>query len=251
MATVSVTVKILSGDVFSLDIPKEVTSEQLDDLVYDALPEDIRPRERYQMALLRVRSEQEEKEEKEEKEEQEEQEDEYEEVVPDDTRLEVEEGECFYVSLMVDEYELELSVGMFVHARNPVGDEQDVFECHTVYIYKNNVMIHDESLYYSFNNTQPEQLPVWYGEEKVESEWVDQDNGEMTIHIAEDTPVYETIRALAKKVASGCPNKESVKGIVPSLSKRLQHYIELEFLREWIERWGVEEEEDGYGAYHM
>lgn len=242
MATVSVTVKILSGDVFSLDIPKEVTSEQLDDLVYDALPEDIRPRERYQMALLRVRREQEEKEEKE---------DEYEEVVPDDVRMGVEEGECFYVSLMVDEYELELSVGMFVHARNPIGDRQDVFECHTVYIYKNNVMIHDESLYYSFNNTQPEHLPVWYGEEKVESEWVDQDNGEMMIHIAEDTPVYETIRALAKKVASGCPNKESVKGIVPSLSKRLQHHIVMEFLREWIERWGVEEEEEGYGAYHM
>ena len=242
MATVSVTVRILSGDVFSLDIPTEVTNEQLDDLVYDALPEDIRPRERYQMALLRVRREQEEKEEKE---------DEYEEVVPDDTRWEVEEGECFYVSLMVDEYDLELSVGMFVHARNPIGDQQDVFECHTVYIYKNNVMIHDESLYYSFNNTQPEHLPVWYGEEKVESEWVDQDNGdgEMTIHIAEDTPVYETIGALAKKVASGCPNKESVKGIVPSLSKRLQHYMEMEFLREWIERWGVEEEEEGYDAH--
>jgi hypothetical protein len=240
MATVSVTVKILSGDLFSLDVPKEVTSEQLDELVYDALPEDIRPGESYQMALLRVRREQVESKDDE---------DEYEEVVPDDTRMEVEEGECFYVSLMVDDYRLEMCMGRFIDARNPIGGQQDVFVCHTVYIYNNNVMIHEESVYYSFNNTQPEHLRVWYGEEKVESEWVGQENGGMTIHIAEDTPVYETIGAFAKKMASGCPNKESVKGIVPSLSKRLQHYMEMEFLREWIELWGADEEDYGYDAH--
>jgi hypothetical protein len=235
MTTVNVIVKILSGELLSLDIQKELSSEQLDEQVYEALPEDIRPRERYQMALLRDRKEKGDEG------------DEYEEVIPDDTRLVLEEGECFYVSLMVDEFCLELGVGMFVHARNPIGHQQDVFECHSVYIYKNNVLIHDESVYYSFNNTQPEHLPVWYGDEKVEKEWVGRNNEDiedMTIHISDDTPVYETIGAFATKVVSGCPNKESVKGIIPILSRRLQYYLEMEFLREWIERWGVEDEDD-------
>jgi len=228
MTIVTIVVKILSGELLFLDIPNILTGRQLDDQVYEALPEEIRPRERYQMALLRLRKKNDE--------------DQYEEIIPDDMKLVIEEGEYFCISLMTDEFNLELDIGMMVRARNPLSNKNDMFECRTVYIYKNSVLIHKESLYFSCNNTVQEILPLRYDDEKVKK--VMGQNNEMTIHIEDDAKVYETIRAFAKKVAFGCPNMESVKGIVPELSCRLKYYLEIEFLRNWVDRWGDDDDDD-------
>lgn len=218
----NVYVKLLSGDMFSLDVLPTITCRQFDQVVYDTLPAEIRPAERYQMTLVRgsFGGEQEEEEKQEE-------------IVPCDVLLLPKEGECFYVSLMVDEYRIVLDGGSFVDAYDRVRVTSYVFEAHSVYIFKNNVLIHDESFYY---NDESEE--VWYGEEGVETEWVGRHSDELSIHIPEDAQAYDSMENLAEKMMEGCPNKESVKGIVPTLSERLRWYLCDALVREWEESRG-------------
>ena len=217
MSNVTVYVKMMSGEMIELEVSENITYEQFDWTVYEALPNELRPSHRYQMGLFRMCPEDEK---------------DAEEVVPSDERLKPMEGECFSVFLMVDEFELRLEIGASVSTYLALEDDDDEMEILSVYIYKNNVLIHSEPLYYTLGGEG-----TWYRREDVEENWMGRHSDEIAVQIRENAKAYRSIHDVTEAIFQSCPNHESVKGIVPRLSLRLVEHLRRAFVAEWGYLW--------------
>ena len=228
MPFVTVYVKVLSGEMISLEVPENMTSRQFYGQAHYNLPEDVRSEEEYQMTLLRtmVVWDEEEKEEKEEAEE----------LLADDEVMEVEEGEVFLAVMDSAKYDIVMNpYGWDAYERT--REENYLFDANEYSVYRKwggvtETLRRNDIIYHGTEDDS------WYSSENVEMEWVGRFRDELAIEIPEDAVLYGSLEALAV----------TLMGRLPGLSRRVQAYLVDEWMRQWDQYRGPfqeEEEEEG------
>lgn len=220
----TVFVKVLSGEMITLDVPAEMTRRQFYDQVFYQMPADLAPEKDYQMTLLRVSVvwEQEDGEEGEEKEV-------GEELLSDNELLEAEDEEMFLAVMDTAKYEFLLNYSWW-DACERTREENNLFE---VYEYSLNrtwggvtEVLHDKEAFYHSSEDD-----TWYSSEGVEYEWVGRFNDELLIEIPEDAVSFTSMYGLALTSLER----------IPGLSRRARAYL----LEEWMNQY-----EQYMGPYH-
>jgi hypothetical protein len=215
-ATVPVTVKILSGDILSLDVPANSTRRQFYGQVYFDLPEEVAPLEDYQMILLRGPSEEEE-------------EGQGKELPSDDKPLHPQEGEMFCVIMGTDEYRLELQSN-WIDVFEATRQDNYLFSMYDFYIYKNDVMIHNECFYHCEDEDR------WYLSDGVEENVVGRHSDEISIILPPNAEPFESMDTLARTLVERAPNHVSFANSEHlTITRRVRDYLREDFLRQWRE----------------
>jgi hypothetical protein len=211
MATVSVTVKILSGDILPLDVPANITHRQFYAQVYFDLPEEVAPAEDYQMILLRAPSEEEEGKE----------------LRSDETPLNPQEGEMFCAIMGTDEYRVELQ-SYWTEVYEVNRQENDLFCLYEYYIYKNDVIIHDECFYHN------EEENRWYLTDGVEEQWVGRHSDELAISLPANAEAFASMDNLASTLIERAPNHVSFANSEHfNITRRVRDYMRESLLHQW------------------
>ena len=226
-ASVMVSIKLLSGDLLSLEVPHYMTRQAFYGHVYQALPDDVAPEEDYMITLARVGDEDEDKEEPEE-------------LPADGEILNAQEGEQFWLFADVRSYEVELS-GAWWETYDMSRPMNQLFRHwhYTVTQVENgdNRVIKNESFYHN------EDEMAWFVQDRLHSVMCGRKMDEESIHIPEDETAYLSIDRVVEVMVDR----------LPGLTQRAKTHIKAQLTWQWDDmntplEWNEEQEEE-QGAY--
>lgn len=220
-ATATVSIKLLSGDLLSLEVPNYMTRQAFYGHVYQSMPDDVAPEEDYMVTLVRMRDG-----------------GEPEELPADGEALDAEDGEVFWLYVDVRSYEVELSGTwwetfdmtrpmnqMFRHWRYTVTQ----VEKGTYHTFKRESFYHNED------------EMAWFVADRISSEMVGRRADEEVIRIPEDETAYLTIERVVEVMVDR----------LPGLTQRAKTHIKRELVWHWNDMntpldWNDEEEPHPY-----
>jgi hypothetical protein len=223
MSATTVFVKLLSGEMITLDVRPDITRKQFYARVWIELPEEVSPAEEYMMTLLRS------------SEQKEEQEQEEQELLDDEEPLRPCSDEIFFALMDTSEYDIAMSMRMF-DAYDLTRPVNYLFQAREIKVRRRNKYegdaLHCEFFYYNEDDR------TWFPEEDIQTEWVGRYADELAIRIPEDTVFYHSLEHLVAHMVQR----------VPHSTKRVQSYLAQSFIQQWSETtygsWNKEEEQD-------
>lgn len=200
MTTVTVSIKLLAGDLLSLTIPDNMTRRAFYGYVYQQLPDDVAPEEDYMMTLVRSLSE--------------------EELPADNELLGPQEGEMFFVFLDTRTFVVEIhGAGWDTYdTRVPTPRLFRKWE-YTVYKTENG----RKSQYFMEGFYHNEDENSWLVADRLRSETVGRYEEEEVIHIPEGEPIYSTMEHIASVMIPR----------IPGVSRRAMTHLQANLVEEW------------------
>jgi hypothetical protein len=207
----TVFVKLLSGEMITLDVRPDITRKQFYARVWIELPEEVSPSQEYMMTLLRS------SEQKEEQEEQEEQE-----LLDDEEALHPCPDEIFFALMDTSEYDIAMSMRVF-DAYDMTRPMNYLFQAREMKVRRRNKyeadISHREFFYYN------EDDHTLFLEDGIQVEWVGRYEDELSIRIPDSAVPYHSIHHLVAHMVQR----------IPDTTKRVQSHLASSFLQEWSE----------------
>ena len=220
-ASVMVSIKLLSGDLLSLEVPNYMTRQAFYGYVYQALPDDVAPEEDYMVTLVRVGDE-----------------GEPQELPADAEALGAQEGEVFWLFADVRSYEIELSGAWWetFDMSRPMNQMFRHWEYTVTELVKGaNRTVKKESFYHN------EDEMAWFVKDRISSEMVGRRADEESIRIPEDETAYLSIDRVVEVMVER----------LPGLNQRAKTHIKGQLVWHWNDMntppvWNGEEPQHPY-----
>lgn len=221
-AAVTVSIRLLSGDLLSLEVPNYMTRQAFYGHVYQSMPDDVAPEEDYMVTLVRIGEE-----------------GEPEELPADGEPLGAQEGEVFWLYVDVRSYEVELSGAWWetFDTTRPMNQMFRHWEYTVTQLEKGaNHTLKKESFYHN------EDEMAWFVKDRITSEMVGRKLDEESIRIPDDETVYLSIERVV----------EIMVDRLPGLTQRAKTHIKRELVWHWNDMNAplVWNEEEAPQAYH-
>jgi hypothetical protein len=200
MTTVTVSIKLLSGDLLSLAIPDYMTRRAFYGYVYQQLPDDVAPEEDYMLSLVRSLSE--------------------EELPADNECLGPQEGEMFFAFLDTRTFAVDMRGAWWetYDTRVPTPRMFCQWE-YTVYKTEHG----HKSQYFTERFYYNEDEMSWLVADRLRSERVGRRGEEEEIHIPDGEPLYSSMEHIASVMVER----------IPGLSRRAMTHIQDNLVWMW------------------
>jgi hypothetical protein len=195
MTTITVSIKLLSGDLLTLTIPEYMTTQVFYDYVYQQLSDEVAPEEDYMMTLLRVLDDEE-----------------IGELPADDDTLSPSDGEMFFVFMDTRKFQVEL-YGVWWETFDTREPTPRMFQQWQYNVYR--IEYGRESMYYHDRFYYNKEEMIWLVKDNLSSEMVGRREDEEVISIPEDERMYSTMEEIAEVMIDR----------IPGLSRRAKTYI--------------------------